>query len=874
MLILGDGRVCTNTNECLLTPCHKDAECIDTEGSYKCKCKLGFNGNGRWCDDINECENTVSPCTADELCYNFRGRYACMCPKFMPFQYTYKEVEGTILDQVLTNFRDVSKEDWHYPLDYHANTIRTIYQLVMRTYQYHFQEVRDSFLIKKVAGDAFAVELYDLRCKDVANVTFPNLCYTGYSTTKFFGYTDLVEIWLTRKTDVVFETWATEKPPEQPSNNDPVTTSPPIMTERIRTTMIINGTNGTNTTLTEAPVTAPAPYVDCGGKLTEHDATRTFTSPNYPNNYNRSTRCVWVIEAPPSYNVYVNFDPDFRMEADKKCSYDSLEIRDESETGEVLGKYCGVMFPKAVRSGRRRLVITFQTDLYYQYKGFSATWGILEPRVSMACITYNQMSTMPESYMEKWRDTMEKEDKSKFVPVSRLMACRQYPQCNNSRPGPIIYTFEHFRDDRNDKICIRWDLDIIGTSYSQRGCKKRKTNKTHTECECYSWGIVGVLGRLTVYKPTPPPPAFELGKNSFFSVLLVTLALVVTLLYLFLKDQWGAVIVEVFTRKEYDSGRIIQLHIVLSTLLAEIFFSIITFNVTAKASSCFFFAFVFYYLLQTVFFWLFIYTLFLQSRIKEIFDSERYNSYKIYLLVGYAVPFLVTLTITGLSFESDADERLCWLMFQGTTVWGFSGVIIVLGLGTLILLLSVIYHAHFMEHGILLQEKSLRTMFTTFFVLLTSIFGAQALQTKQYSTEYMFSLFNMLQGFSIAVMYCILRREDPIIKANQVGPVPDKTDDQQQFDDDDDDGPKKFDLSEAESSSDEDEKIEMEELEMNEGSKSNGSIFFQVKEMPEENREEDEAGIDEPFNFEGSDDSDADQEIMFRFEDTDNYKMR
>ena len=56
-----------------------------------------------------------------------------------------------------------------------------------------------------------------------------------------------------------------------------------------------------------------------------------------------------------------------------------------------------------------------------------------------------------------------------------------------------------------------------------------------------------------------------------------------------------------------------------------------------------------------MFFWLFVYTLFLQSRIKEIFDSAKYNSYRIYLFIGYGVPFAVMLTVSGLGFPEAVD---------------------------------------------------------------------------------------------------------------------------------------------------------------------------------------------------------------------------
>ena len=39
-----------DVDECkLYTPCDKNARCKNTKGSYKCKCKGGYEGNGYWC---------------------------------------------------------------------------------------------------------------------------------------------------------------------------------------------------------------------------------------------------------------------------------------------------------------------------------------------------------------------------------------------------------------------------------------------------------------------------------------------------------------------------------------------------------------------------------------------------------------------------------------------------------------------------------------------------------------------------------------------------------------------------------------------------------------------------------------------------------
>ncbi|XP_078077395.1 signal peptide, CUB and EGF-like domain-containing protein 2 [Mustelus asterias] len=58
--------------------CHIDAICQNTYMSYKCTCKPGYKGDGKKCEDIDECDNEYNGGCVHE-CINIPGNYRCTC---------------------------------------------------------------------------------------------------------------------------------------------------------------------------------------------------------------------------------------------------------------------------------------------------------------------------------------------------------------------------------------------------------------------------------------------------------------------------------------------------------------------------------------------------------------------------------------------------------------------------------------------------------------------------------------------------------------------------------------------------------------------------------------------------------------------------
>nr|XP_055062460.1 adhesion G protein-coupled receptor E5-like isoform X1 [Misgurnus anguillicaudatus] len=78
---------CVDIDECeeIINPCGNNSLCTNTNGSYYCKCKLGFESKtpnftattGQ-CTDINEC--LINSTCNNMLCENSIGSYKCVCP--------------------------------------------------------------------------------------------------------------------------------------------------------------------------------------------------------------------------------------------------------------------------------------------------------------------------------------------------------------------------------------------------------------------------------------------------------------------------------------------------------------------------------------------------------------------------------------------------------------------------------------------------------------------------------------------------------------------------------------------------------------------------------------------------------------------------
>ncbi|XP_063154493.1 hemicentin-1 [Candoia aspera] len=83
------GRKCMDVNECRQNACRPDQLCKNTRGGYKCidLCPSGMTKaeNGT-CIDIDECRDGTHHCRYNQICENSQGSYRCVCPRGYRYQ--------------------------------------------------------------------------------------------------------------------------------------------------------------------------------------------------------------------------------------------------------------------------------------------------------------------------------------------------------------------------------------------------------------------------------------------------------------------------------------------------------------------------------------------------------------------------------------------------------------------------------------------------------------------------------------------------------------------------------------------------------------------------------------------------------------------
>uniref|UniRef100_A0A8D0H922 CUB domain containing protein 2 n=1 Tax=Sphenodon punctatus TaxID=8508 RepID=A0A8D0H922_SPHPU len=128
-------------------------------------------------------------------------------------------------------------------------------------------------------------------------------------------------------------------------------------------------------------------------------------SPNFPGLYPYNTECAWLIVVTEGSSVLLTFQH-FDLEYHDHCEYDYIKIYNgiSGDEGNLLGKFCGKVFPPPFTSSWNVMTVIFHSDKHVASQGFSAAY---RKDVCGGVITGLSGSIMSPDYHENYPNDAE-----------------------------------------------------------------------------------------------------------------------------------------------------------------------------------------------------------------------------------------------------------------------------------------------------------------------------------------------------------------------------------------------------------------------------------------------------------------------------------
>ncbi|KAF4095682.1 cubilin isoform X1 [Onychostoma macrolepis] len=103
-----------------------------------------------------------------------------------------------------------------------------------------------------------------------------------------------------------------------------------------------------------------------------------IASPLYPRTYPNNADYRWTVTVDSDSHIQIQF-LDIDIEDQFNCYYDKLKIYDGSSTSALLlGEFCGLTLPNAVRSSGSTITLEFKSDNVIGGKGFLVEWTAVQ----------------------------------------------------------------------------------------------------------------------------------------------------------------------------------------------------------------------------------------------------------------------------------------------------------------------------------------------------------------------------------------------------------------------------------------------------------------------------------------------------------------
>ncbi|XP_025051479.1 adhesion G-protein coupled receptor D1 isoform X1 [Alligator sinensis] len=328
------------------------------------------------------------------------------------------------------------------------------------------------------------------------------------------------------------------------------------------------------------------------------------------------------------------------------------------------------------------------------------------------------------------------------IQLSHKLTPWQYNQAVNKSNKVYLY-------------CAFLDYSNGSGVWSNEGCVRESGDLNYSVCLCNHLTNFAILMQVVPLKLTIQHQV-ALSSISYIGCSLSIFCLTITLVTFAILSS-----VSTIRNQRYH----IHANLSFAILVAQILV-LISFQFNPGTVPCKILAILLHFFFLSAFAWMLVEGFHLYSMVIKVFGSEE-SKHLYYYGIGWGCPLVICIVSATSATDSYGEKGNCWLSLENGAIWAFVApalFVIVVNIGILIAVTRVIsrisadnYKVHGDANAFKLTAKAVAVLLP---ILGSSwIFGVLAVNDHTLVFQYMFAVFNSLQGFFIFLFHCLLNSE-------------------------------------------------------------------------------------------------------------------
>ncbi|NXR25049.1 AGRD1 protein, partial [Cinclus mexicanus] len=328
------------------------------------------------------------------------------------------------------------------------------------------------------------------------------------------------------------------------------------------------------------------------------------------------------------------------------------------------------------------------------------------------------------------------------IQLTHRLTPRQYSQALNKSNRVHLY-------------CAFLDYSNGTGVWSNEGCVRESGDLNHSVCLCNHLTNFAILMQVVPLKLTREHQV-ALSSITYIGCALSIFCLTITLVTFAVLSS-----VSTIRNQRYH----IHANLSCAVLLAQVLL-LTSFQLSPSTLPCKILAILLHFFFLSAFAWMLVEGFHLYSMVIKVFGSEE-SKHLYYYGIGWGCPLVICVISATSSLDSYGESGNCWLSLENGAIWAFVApamFVILVNIGILIAVTRVIsrisadnYKVHRDANAFKLTAKAVAVLLP---ILGSSwIFGILAVNAHALVFQYIFAVFNSLQGFFMFLFHCLLNSE-------------------------------------------------------------------------------------------------------------------